>query len=110
MDGATVKKTFLSLGDFDKPVKPADPKPVPPTATAPTPPFVRTMGNPLAAAEAQRIYNPNIPPMPPAPVAAAPAPPPSPVKAAPAAMADKGTTSVLGNNGPWSTPGPGKTP
>ena len=77
-----VKDTFLKLAEFDTPKKPQDPKPVAPGIAQKPLPFVRTMGqDPIgvaSSAEAQRIYNPNLPPM-----APMPAGPPIPAPMAP---------------------------
>lgn len=51
---------------------------------------VRTVGNPNLAAEAQRIYNPNLPPTKP--------------KAPTKALLEQGTTAVADVTGSWGTP------
>jgi hypothetical protein len=53
--------------------------------------FVRTLGDVRPAAEAQRIFNPNLPPMAP--------------KAPTAAQMESGTTSAAGMEGNWGTSG-----
>lgn len=52
--------------------------------------FMRTLGNVRAVAEAQRIYNPNLPPTVP--------------KGPTAAQMEAGTTSALDTQGNWGTP------
>jgi hypothetical protein len=52
--------------------------------------FVRTLGNVRTAAEAQRIFNPTIPPMQPKPPTAA--------------MMESGTSSAMGTEGTWGQP------
>lgn len=52
--------------------------------------MVRTVGNPNLAAEAQRIYNPNLPPTKP--------------KAPTNALLEQGTAAVSDVGGAWGTP------
>ena len=51
--------------------------------------FVRSLGNVTVAAEAQRVFNPNLPPTKP--------------KAPTAAQLEKGSSSALDNTGNWGT-------
>ena len=104
MDTTKKKNPFVAYAEFDLPKKPAQPLPSPPP-TQPMQNMVRTMGfDPQGAAasyEAQRIFNPNLPPQStPAPAA----PPPAPLKNPPAPMQKTGTTSALDQSGRWSTP------
>jgi hypothetical protein len=71
---------------------PAPPPPAPaPVSPPPPPPKPRgkSIGDPRIAAEAQRIFNPALPPAPPK---------------APAAMADQGVAPAMGTSGPWGKP------
>ena len=100
------ENVFLKLAaTFDKPAKPADPKPAEPGAVQRPETFVRTMNDPAAAAEAARIYNPNLPPMAPQPGAPLPAAAaPASVKPPTKAMQSQGTTSTLDMSGRWGAP------
>lgn len=105
MDTTKKKNPFVAYAEFDLPKKPAQPLPSPPP-TQPMQNMVRTMGfDPQGAAasyEAQRIFNPNLPPQS-TPAPAAPPPPSQPIKAAPASMQKTGTASALDQSGRWNS-------
>lgn len=52
--------------------------------------YIRTLGNPIVAAEAQRIYNPNLPPTKP--------------KGPTEAQMSAGTSSAMDTTGNWGQP------
>lgn len=64
------------------------------------PRVIRTLGDPVTAADQQRIFDQSIP-KPPATVAAQEEPP---VKPAPIAAQNKGTAPALSMEGSWGTP------
>ena len=83
-----LRKTF----GIKKPVKLKNPIPLP-LHDKPAEPK-KTVGNPLLSYEAQKIYNPQLPP----------SPMPGPVKPPTQTQANRGTVGAMDTTGPWGQP------